>query len=103
MHLGGEEGAARVHQDQAVLGVDGRHVGEGGHEGHAVGHLGQAGHGPQGMDLGGGDLAPPQAIGHGQHVMRLGHRLPFRPRDCSRTSPPRGRLVLFGPRKLHDA
>ena len=71
MHSGGHERAPGVDQDQAVLGAEGRHVGEGRDERDAVTDLGQPAKVADRMVFAGRDLAAPEAVGQLQDV--IGH------------------------------
>jgi hypothetical protein len=64
------EGRPGVDQNQSLAGGEGRHVGEGRDEGHAVGDLGQATDiAPDGVHLRDVDVAAPQLVGQLEHVV----------------------------------
>ena len=64
----GQRRAAGVDQDEAVLGGEGRDVGEGGAEADAVGDLDEAADVVDRVEGGGRDLAVPEAVGDGEDV-----------------------------------
>ena len=70
VHHRGQRQAAGVDENEAVPGLEGGHVGEGGGEADPVGYLDESADVVNGVHRGGRQLAPPEAIGNRQHVTR---------------------------------